>query len=98
MPMLGEHARSAVEAIGANVRAGRNRLGLTQEQLAEAADIDLRFLQRIERGTTNLSIAVLASLAASLKVKLPTLLRPAKIKPAKRGRPRQSARKSKRTD
>ncbi len=76
-----------LESIAANVRAQRLEAGLTQEQLAEAAELDHRFLQRVERGQTNLSMAVLVALAEALDTKITSLLRPAALAPARRGRP-----------
>lgn len=76
-----------LESIGANLRALRLRHELTQEALAEAADIDLRFLQRVERGQTNVSVAVLVALAEVLGVAPASLFRAAKLPPVRRGRP-----------
>jgi transcriptional regulator with XRE-family HTH domain len=42
--------------VGANIRKARDKAGLTQESLAEAADLDVRFLQRLEHGKTNVSV------------------------------------------
>ena len=75
--------------IAANTRRYRLKRSLTQEALAEIADLDLRFLQRIERGTTNLSISVLIALASALDVAPTALFREAKLSPARPGRPRK---------
>ena len=75
--------------IAANTRSWRLRRGLTQEGLAEMADLDLRFIQRIERGTTNLSISVLIALADALDVNPTLLFRVAKLSPSRPGRPRK---------
>jgi transcriptional regulator with XRE-family HTH domain len=85
-----------LESIGSNVRARRRKLDLTQEQLAEAAGVDLRFLQRIERGSTNLSVAILLGVANALAVAPAVLFRPAKLPPVQRGRPPQAASRRKR--
>jgi transcriptional regulator with XRE-family HTH domain len=42
--------------------------GLTQEQLAAAAQIDSKHLQAIEAGDTNTTIATLTGLALGLRV------------------------------
>jgi transcriptional regulator with XRE-family HTH domain len=81
-----------LQFIAANVRAWRIQRGLTQEGLAESADLDLRFIQRIERGTTNLSMSVLVALADALSVPPTALLRAAKMSPSRPGRPRKQAR------
>jgi transcriptional regulator with XRE-family HTH domain len=78
---------SVLESIGANVRALRLRRGLTQEQLAERADLDLRFVQRVERGQTNLSVAVLVALSTVLEVRPEQLFKAAKVGKARVGRP-----------
>lgn len=77
--------------IAANTRRWRLKRGLTQEALAEMADLDLRFVQRIERGTTNLSVSVLVSLSEALDVAPTALFREAKLIPARPGRPRKQA-------
>jgi transcriptional regulator with XRE-family HTH domain len=61
--------------------------GLTQEALAEAANLDLRFLQRVERGQTNLGVVVVVALADALNVPLGLLFRKATLLEAKPGRP-----------
>jgi DNA-binding XRE family transcriptional regulator len=76
--------------IAANTRRWRLRRGMTQEGLAELADLDLRFVQRIERGTTNLSVSALIALADALKVEPTALFRVAKLTPARPGRPRKT--------
>jgi transcriptional regulator with XRE-family HTH domain len=76
--------------IGANVRRRRLRLALTQEGLAEAAGVDPRYLQEVERGRANLSISVLVALAAALGVDERFLLRRAVLPPARSGRPKAS--------
>lgn len=76
-----------LERIGANVAARRARLGLTQQALADRAELDLRFIQRVERAQTNLSVMALAALAAALDVPPETLLRPADLPPPRVGRP-----------
>jgi transcriptional regulator with XRE-family HTH domain len=76
--------------IGANTRRWRLKRGLTQEGLAEIADLDLRFIQRIERGATNLSVSVLIAIAEALDIDPTVLFRAAKLSPAKPGRPRKT--------
>ncbi len=52
--------------LGRNVSKLRNGVGLTQEQLSEAASIDRSYLQRIEAGTTNPTFDVLIRLGKAL--------------------------------
>ncbi len=53
---------------GMNVKELRNNMGLTQDQLAEKADIATRTLGKIERGDIFVSAATLVSLSRALKV------------------------------
>lgn len=48
--------------------------GLTQEKLAELVDVDRRHIQRIEAGTANPGIDVLAGLKSALKTDWAELL------------------------
>jgi transcriptional regulator with XRE-family HTH domain len=63
---------------------------MTQESQAEVADLDLRFIQRIERGSTNLSVSVLIALAGALGISPTALFRQAILSPARPGRPRKA--------
>ncbi len=60
--------------VGKNIRRLRVQKGLTQEQLAFEADIDLTYVGGIERGRRNPSLMVLARIAKALGVQLPRLL------------------------
>jgi transcriptional regulator with XRE-family HTH domain len=93
--MARAQAQNYFDYIGANVSRARARAGLTQEKLAEAAEVDLRFLQRVERGRTNLSVAVLVALADALGVAPGSLLRKAALSKARRGRPPRTTPKQK---
>lgn len=55
--------------VGENVRRWRLKRGLTQEQLAFEAQIDLTYLGGIERGRRNPSLLVIARIAQSLQVR-----------------------------
>ena len=82
-------AETVLTYIAANVRRTRIRRGLTQEALAELAEIDVTYVQRVERAEVNLSINVLVALADALEVAPTRLLRRA-VMPARRvGRPRK---------
>lgn len=61
--------------VGTNVRKRRQDRGLTQEQLAFAAEIDLTYVGGIERGRRNPSVVVLARIAAALRVEPAELLK-----------------------
>ena len=75
--------------IGANVRRLRRKRGMTQEELAEAAELDLTFVQRIELAKTNLGVAALVTIADALEVPPGALFRKAALPEVKRGRPRK---------
>lgn len=62
--------------VGENVRRVRLERGLTQEQLAFEAQIDLTYLGGIERAKRNPSVLVLGRLASSLGVLPGHLLAP----------------------
>lgn len=53
-------------AFGKAVRERREQVGLTQEKLAEEADIDLTYVGGIERGKRNPSFFVILRIARSL--------------------------------
>lgn len=76
--------------VGANIKRLRTKRGLTQEALASGASMDLRFLQRLEYGQTNVGVAVLVKVSEVLGVKPGVLLKETEPAPkAKRGRPRK---------
>lgn len=62
--------------VGENVRRLRHARGLTQEQLAFEAKIDLTYVGGIERGRRNPSLLVLIRIASALSVEPATLLTP----------------------
>lgn len=66
------------QIVGVNVRSHRQAVGITQEQLAFAADIDLTYVGGIERGKRNPSVVVLARIANALSVEPATLLQRSK--------------------
>jgi len=55
---------------GRNVSRLRNDAGLSQEKLAEKADLDRTYLSGIERGVRNPGIKVVIRLARALDVTL----------------------------
>ena len=56
-----------IKKFGANVRRERDSRDLTQEQLAERADLHLRSLQKIEAGEINLLLTTVLRLKRALK-------------------------------
>lgn len=61
--------------VGTNVRRARQAAGLTQEQLALEAKIDLTYAGGIERGRRNPSVLVLVRIAEALGVQPSDLLK-----------------------
>ena len=59
---------------GKNVRKIRKHRGLTQEELAFEAEIDLTYVGGIERGKRNPSLVVMARIADALSISLPKLM------------------------
>lgn len=60
--------------LGRVVRDRRQALGLTQEQLAAACDLDRSFLGEIDRGRRNVTLPTLLRLAVGLRTTPGTLL------------------------
>lgn len=60
--------------IGKKIAALRKRQGMTQEDLAGAAEIDRSFLSEIENGHKNLSVETLKKIADALGIKPSKLL------------------------
>lgn len=64
-----------VRLLGENVRRLRTAKGLSQEELAFAADMKRSYLSDLERGTRNPSVRALGRLAEALEVEAGELLR-----------------------
>ena len=82
-------------ALGTRVKDLRERLGLSQEQLAERANLHWTYVSGVERGRRNPGLNTLAGLARALSVTLPTLVSDLKSHAPKpkprRGRPPKSS-------
>jgi transcriptional regulator with XRE-family HTH domain len=85
--MPNERTKEVLRFIAANVRRLRARRELTQEQLAEKAELDIRYLQKIEAASIHFNVGVLVILADALEVKPGILLRRAELPEPVRGRP-----------
>ena len=88
-PMPPRAASDVLTSIAANVRRQRLQRGLSQAQLAERADLELRQLQRIEQAVTNFGVVTLVRLAEALGVRPGSLVRRAPLPAARKGRPPQ---------
>ena len=60
--------------LGKRVRKHRKELGLTQMELAERAGLHRTYIADIERGSRNVSMINLCTIATALGVHLPELL------------------------
>ena len=61
------------DILSANIVRFRTELGLTQEELAEKADVSVRYLQQLEGGVSWPSDKIIMKLAKALKIE-PSLL------------------------
>ena len=78
------------EHVGRRVAELRAELGLTQEQLAERADVTTRYVQSIEGGHENLGLVTIAKLATILKVLPIKFFEPPVTKKPRPGRPKKT--------
>jgi transcriptional regulator with XRE-family HTH domain len=58
-----------LKIIGNNIRHYRKKAELSQEQLAELADLHRTYIGSVERGERNISALNIAKIASALKVK-----------------------------
>lgn len=65
---------SARARLAANIKTERERLGLSQESLADAAGLHRTYVGSVERGERNISIDNIERLAVALGVSLSSLL------------------------
>lgn len=66
---------SESEAVGARVRSRRKKLGLTQQKVAQLANISIGFVSEIENGGRNPSGRVLLRLGGALRTTTDWILR-----------------------
>jgi CheY-like chemotaxis protein/plasmid maintenance system antidote protein VapI len=67
-PITGMHVAEKKKEFGAAVKSERTRLGLSQETLAERANLHRTYITDIERGARNLSLETIYKLAGALSV------------------------------
>lgn len=60
--------------LGDNIRAFRRQAHLSQEKLAEKADLNTTYISDVERGVENISLDALIRIATALKVSLADLI------------------------
>jgi transcriptional regulator with XRE-family HTH domain len=71
-------------ALGQNIKKIREKKGLTQEQLAEKADVHLSYIGQIERGIRYPSLKVLFKIADGMEVRVSDLFAGIKWRQRKR--------------
>ena len=86
----GQRPDLLLESIAANIRRWRGKRALTQEELANRLGVDLRHVQRIERGSLDIRMTTLARIAAVLEVTPGDLVRKSRLAPPTKGRPRKA--------
>jgi transcriptional regulator with XRE-family HTH domain len=59
---------------GANVKMLREKRSFTQQQLADLCEVDIRTIQRIERGEFGVNLHILYALADALDVTIVKLV------------------------
>jgi transcriptional regulator with XRE-family HTH domain len=64
------------QVFSTNLRKARHAKGLSQEALAYEADVDRRYLSKIETCTTSVGLDIIARLAAVLEIEAHELLMP----------------------
>lgn len=60
--------------VGQKIRALRKLAFLSQEELAEKADLSYKYLGEVERGVVNISLDSLMRIAKALRVRLHDLI------------------------
>jgi transcriptional regulator with XRE-family HTH domain len=88
---VADDLHAVLAEIGANIRRQRERLGWTQAELAEVAEIELSYLQKVEYGTARPSLAVLLRIATAMGTSFFVLCRSSRAPNPRRqrGRPRK---------
>ncbi len=61
--------------LGENIRTCRKQTRMSQEKLAERADLNTTYVSAVERGEENISVDALVRISIALKVSLADLIR-----------------------
>jgi transcriptional regulator with XRE-family HTH domain len=91
--MRREDPDAVARSVGRRIAELRREHGLTQEKLAAALDVSVRWLARVELTGENLTIRTMTRIANGLRVPTRTLLDPPSpaAREIKRGRPKPSS-------
>jgi len=76
--VLDDRTKEALLALGAHLRTARDKLGVSQVQLAKRIKMDPANLLKVERGQKNVTLDTLLRIADGLGMELVVRLRPAK--------------------
>lgn len=77
--------KAVIEVVARNVAELRRAAGLSQEELADRAEVDRTYVSQVERGLRNLTISVLARISRALKTTPDKLLTPTAAPTLSRG-------------
>lgn len=80
-------AEMLILKVGRRVAELRVEAGLTQAELADKANVSVKYLQRIEAGQENLTLRSLAGLADVYGVEVVAFFQPPAMLSTQRGRP-----------
>lgn len=83
----------AAGKLGANVRAQRDEVGLTREQVAEKTGHDVGTIARVERGEVDARISTLLAIAGALDVEACEFVHGVTLDMVPTPQPRSEARK-----
>jgi transcriptional regulator with XRE-family HTH domain len=75
MPTRKDRDSEPMRLIGARIRQLRTRAGISQEQLANDADIARSYMTEVEAGRRNISVVLICEIARVLQVPPSQLLR-----------------------
>lgn len=69
-----QQQKMIIECLGKAVAHRRKRLGMSQEELAEASGVDRAFISKIERGRRNPSFALISHISHGLHMRFSRLV------------------------
>jgi transcriptional regulator with XRE-family HTH domain len=72
-------AHPILQTLGLTIRSLRRERGLSQEALADLAQIDRSYMSSVERGLRNISVLNIARIATALDVPVRDLLGPREV-------------------
>lgn len=92
-PLAAKHSNE-LQILAANIRFLRKKSGLTQMKLAEIIGVEPQYIQMLEYGKTNPSIAVVLALKKAFKAELNDFFTPITLEKQQVGRPKNKADKN----